>query len=49
MGPAIAVPGSDLQLVGGARSEVMDCVVAMVSLILIWNRKHGHHGHKSRN
>ena len=37
--PAIAVPGSDLQLVSGAGSEIVDSVVAMVSLILIYEEK----------
>ena len=39
LGPAISVPSSDLQLVSGAGSEIVDGVVTMVSLILICEEK----------
>ena len=39
MRPAIAVPSSDLQLVSGAGSEIVDGVVTMVSLILIYEER----------
>ena len=36
MRPAVAIPGPDLQLVGGAGSEAVDGVLTMVCLVLVY-------------
>ena len=38
MGPAVAIPGPDLKLVGGPGSEVVDGVLTMVRLVLVYKK-----------